>query len=189
MTDREDWKPGNMLYPCPVAMISTRGLDGKANIFTVAWTGTVCTNPPMAYISVRPERYSYKALIDTKEFVINLVTKDLTFAADFCGVRSGKDYDKFKLLKLTARDVDGMRAPAIDESPVNILCKVREVNKLGSHHLFIADVIGVSIDKKYMDDSSKFHLDWANLVCYSHGEYFSMGEPIGKFGYSVKKNK
>ena len=127
MNDREEWKAGNMLYPCPIAMISTRGLDKKANIFTVAWTGTICTNPAMAYISVRPERYSYKAICETREFVINLVTKDLTFAADFCGVRSGKDIDKFKHLNLTARDMTGISAPAIDESPVNIACKVKEI--------------------------------------------------------------
>ncbi len=189
MTEREEWKAGNMLYPCPIAMISTRGKDLKPNIFTVAWTGTICTNPAMAYISVRPERYSYEAIKTTGEFVINLVTKDLTFAADFCGVRSGRDYDKFKYLGLTARDVRMISAPAIDESPVNIMCKVKDIIPLGSHHMVIADVLGVSIDKKYMDDLGKFHLEWANLVCYSHGDYLLTGEKIGKFGYSVKKKK
>ena len=189
MTKREEWKPGNMLYPCPVAMISTRGIDNKPNIFTVAWTGTICTNPPMAYISVRPERYSYNAIKETGEFVINLVTDTLTFAADFCGVRSGRDYDKFKYLHLTERDVEGFKAPAIDESPVNIMCKVKEILPLGSHHMVLADVVGVSIDKKYLDDKKKFHLEWANLVCYSHGDYMLTGKKIGKFGYSVEKKK
>ncbi len=189
MREREEWKPGNMLYPCPIAMISTRGKDNKSNIFTVAWTGTICTNPPMAYISVRPERYSYNAIKETGEFVINLVTDTLTFAADFCGVRSGRDYDKFSYLHLTERKVEGFNSPAIDESPVNIMCKVKDILPLGSHHMVVCDVVGVSIDKKYLDDNKKFHLELANLVCYSHGDYILMGKKIGKFGYSVEKKK
>ncbi len=185
--EREYWKSGNMIYPLPVVMISTKGSDGKNNIFTVAWTGTTCTNPACAYISVRPERYSYKALCETKEFVINIVTKDLTKACDYCGVKSGRDVDKFKECNLTPIDSKYVSAPSIKESPVNIECKVKDIIKLGSHHMFIAEVLGVCVDRKYMDDANKFHLEDANPVCYMHGEYFTMGEKIGKFGYSVKK--
>lgn len=187
--ERDYWKAGNMIYPLPAVMVTTKGLDGKDNILTVAWCGTICTNPAMAYISVRPERYSYKALVETKEFVINLVTEDLVKSCDYCGVRSGRDIDKFKECNLTRLKLEGTDVFGIKESHVNIICKVKEVKELGSHHMFISDVIKVCVDNKYMDDTNRFNLDEARLITYSHGQYYKMGERLGKFGYSVKKNK
>lgn len=181
------WKPGNMVYPLPAVMVSCADKEGNSNIITVAWTGTVCTNPPMAYISVRPERHSYHMIKETGEFVINLTTKDLAFATDFCGVRSGRDFDKFTEMKLTKEQASVVAAPMIGESPVNIECKVREVMELGSHHMFLADVVAVHVDDKYMNENQKFELGKAEPVAYSHGEYYSLGELLGTFGYSVKK--
>ena len=174
---KELWKPGNMLYPLPVVMVSMADKNGKTNIITIAWAGTVCTNPPMVSISVRPERYSYPILKETGEFVINLTTKELAFATDYCGVKSGRDVDKFKEVK----------APLIQESPVNLECRVREILPLGSHHMFLADVAAVHADEKYMDEKHKFHLEKAEPIVYSHGAYLACGEQIGTFGYSVKK--
>lgn len=186
---KQNWKAGNMLYPVPAVMVSC-GRDGeKPNIITVAWCGTVCTSPAMLYISVRPERYSYDIIKDTKEFVVNLVTKDLTFATDYCGVRSGRDVDKFKEMNLTPLQSKYIAAPGIDESPVNIECKVKDIIELGSHHMFLAEVMGVTIDEKYMDEKGKFNLNDTGLVSYSHGEYFVLGEKTGSFGYSVRKKK
>lgn len=182
------WKPGNMLYPLPVVMVSMADQDGKPNIITVAWAGTVCTNPPMVSISVRPERYSYQILKETGEFVLNLTTKDLVFATDYCGVKSGKDINKFKEMNLTAVPGTEVNAPLIGESPVNIECRVREIKPLGSHDMFIADVLAVHADEQYMDENHKFHLEWAEPVVYSHGAYFTCGEQLGTFGYSVRKN-
>lgn len=181
------WKPGNMLYPLPVVMVSLADKQGKPNIITIAWAGTICTNPPMVSISVRPERYSYPILKETGEFVINLTTRELVYATDYCGVKSGRDIDKFKELNLTAVPGTEVSAPLIGESPVNIECRVREVKQLGSHDMFIADVVAVHADEKYMDDKQKFHLEQANPVVYSHGAYLSCGEQLGTFGYSVKK--
>ena len=183
------WKPGNMVYPLPAVMVSCADKDGNSNIITVAWTGTVCTNPPMAYISVRPERHSYKMIRETGEFVINLTTKDLAFATDFCGVRSGKDVDKFFEMKLTKESASVVSAPMIGESPVNIECRVTEVKELGSHHMFLADVVAVHVDDKYMNENQKFELGKAKPLAYSHGEYYDLGELLGTFGYSVKKKK
>lgn len=183
------WKPGNMVYPLPAVMVSCADKEGNSNIITVAWTGTVCTNPPMAYISVRPERHSYKMIRETGEFVINLTTKDLAFATDFCGVRSGRDVDKFSEMKLTKEQGSVVAAPMIAESPVNIECKVREVQELGSHHMFLADVVAVHVDDQYMDEKQKFELGMAGLLAYSHGEYYNLGKQVGTFGYSVKKKK
>lgn len=183
------WKAGNMIYPVPAVMISCGELEGKHNIITVAWTGTICTNPPMAYISVRPERYSYDIIKETKEFVINLTTEELTFATDFCGVKSGRTIDKFQELKLTPEKAQKVKAPLIKESPVNIECVVKQIIKQGSHDLFIADVVAVNVDEQYFDDKNKFHLEQTKPICYSHGEYFTLGKAIGKFGYSVKKKK
>ena len=157
------------------------------NIITIAWTGTCCTNPPMVYISVRPERYSYKIIEETKEFVINLTTKDLAYATDFCGVKSGKDVNKFKKLNLTPMPSRFVKCPSIMECPVSIECKVREIIKLGSHDMFIADVLGVTVSKEYLDEKGKFNLNKADLITYSHGESYTLGDYIGKFGYSVKK--
>ena len=152
------WKPGNMLYPLPVVMVSLADRDGRPNIITLAWVGTVCTNPPMVSISVRPERYSYPILKETGEFVINLTTKELAFATDYCGVKSGRDVDKFKEMGLTPIPASEVKAPMIKESPVNIECKVRQILPLGSHDMFLADVVAVHADEKYMDEKHKFHL-------------------------------
>lgn len=187
--DRQYWKAGNMIYPVPAVMVSCKKENEKPNIITVAWTGTCCTNPPMVYVSIRPERYSYEIIKETKEFVINLATKDLAYALDFCGVKSGKEIDKFKQMKLTPLDSKYVNAPSILESPVNIECKVKEILPLGSHHMFLAEVKGVSIDSKYLDENNKFNLNQANLVAYSHGEYYTLGELLGTFGYSVRKKK
>lgn len=183
------WKPGNMVYPLPAVMVSCADAQGNSNIITVAWTGTVCTNPPMVYISVRPERYSYQMIRDTKEFVINLTTKELAFATDFCGVRSGRDVDKFSEMKLTKEKASVVNAPMIEESPVNIECRVTEVKELGSHHMFLAEVAAVHVDDRYMDEKQKFELGKAEPIVYSHGEYFQLGDLLGTFGYSVKKKK
>lgn len=186
---KEIWKAGNMLNPVPAVMVSVADKDGNANILTVAWAGTICTNPPMLSISVRPERYSYHMIKETNEFVVNLTTKDLVKETDFCGVRSGRDVDKYKELGLTKSKMEHVSAPGIAESPVNIECKVRKIEELGSHHMFIADVVGVVVDDKYFDETNRFHINDTNLIMYSHGEYFALGEKLGKFGYSVKKAK
>lgn len=184
---KEIWRPGNMLYPLPAVMVSVADRDGRNNIITIAWVGTICSDPPMVSISVRPERYSYSILKDTGEFVINLTTKELAFATDYCGVKSGRDVDKFKEMKLTPIPASEVKAPLIAESPVNIECRVRESMPLGSHEMFIADVVAVHADRKYMDDNNKFDLDKAEPLVYSHGTYFGCGEPLGTFGYSVRK--
>lgn len=186
---KEIWKPGNMLYPLPVVMVSMADRDGKYNIITIAWAGTVCTNPPMVSISVRPERYSYPILKDTGEFVINLTTKGLTFATDYCGVKSGKDVDKFKELGLTPVAASEVKVPMIKESPVNLECRVRQVLPLGSHDMFLAEVVAVHADESYMDEQHKFHLEQAEPIVYSHGSYLLCGEQLGTFGYSVRKKK
>ena len=184
---KEIWKAGNMVYPIPAVMVTCRDKAGNDNIITIAWTGTICTNPAMAYISVRPERYSYNIIKETGEFVINLTTKELAYATDYCGVRSGRDVDKFKELALTREEPSEVSVPLIKESPVNIECKVVKIEELGSHHMFVAQVVAVHADKKYMDEKGKFDLSKADPIVYSHGEYYSMGEKIGTFGYSLKK--
>lgn len=184
---KQSWKPGNMLYPLPVVMVSCNRKGEKPNIVTVAWTGTICSDPAMVSISVRPERYSHDIIEETGEFVINLVIKDLTYATDYCGVRSGRDVDKFKEMNLTPLPSKMIDAVGIEESPVNIECKVVEVKKLGSHDMFIAEVVNVTVDDRYMDENNKFNLNDSDLVAYSHGEYFTLGEKIGTFGYSVRK--
>ena len=186
---KEIWKPGNMLYPLPVVMASMADRDGKPNIITLAWVGTICSTPPMVSVSVRPERYSYPILKETGEFVINLTTKDLVFATDYCGVKSGKDVDKFKEMHLTAVAADKIKAPMIGESPVNLECRVTQVIPLGSHDMFLAEVVAVHADERYMDEKHRFHLEKAEPVVYSHGTYFTCGEALGTFGYSVRKNK
>ena len=186
---KELWKPGNMLYPVPAVMVSCGREGEKPNIITIAWAGTICSDPAMVSISVRPERYSYPIIRDTKEFVINLTTKELAYATDWCGVKSGREIDKFKEMKLTADKAQTLEfAPIIVESPVNIECKVQDIVKLGSHDMFIAEVTGVQISSEYMNESGKFELNKLGLVAYSHGEYYEFGNKIGKFGYSVKKN-
>lgn len=184
---RELWKPGNMLYPLPVVMVSCGRPGERPNIITVAWTGTVCSDPVMLSISVRKERYSHQILKDTKEFVVNLVTENLVYATDYCGVKSGRDVDKFKETKLTPSSSCRIQTPGIQESPVSLECQIKQVTELGSHDLFLAEVVAVTVDKSYIDENGKFHLNDTGLVAYSHGEYFLLGEKLGKFGYSVQK--
>ena len=183
---KQTWKPGNMLYPLPAVMVSVTDGKGEDDIITVAWTGTICTNPPMVSISVRPERYSYHMIRETGEFVINLTTEDLAFATDYCGVRSGRDTDKFKDTGLTREAAQFVKAPLIKEAPVSIECKVKEIKELGSHHMFIADVLAVHADEAYMDEKNRFDLNKARPLVYSHGEYLGTGKKIGTFGYSVR---
>ena len=188
MEKKQVWKPGNMLYPVPVVMVSCGSKGGEKNIITIAWAGTICSDPAMVSISVRPERYSYDMIRDTGEFVINLTTKELAFATDWCGVKSGRDVDKFEAMGLTAAPGKVLKyAPIIGESPVNLECRVEQVLELGSHHMFIARIEDVMISEKYMNETGKFELNQIGLVTYSHGEYFVLGEKLGKFGFSVKK--
>ena len=185
--EKETWKAGNMLYPLPAVMVSVSDGEGNDNIITVAWAGTVCTNPPMVSISVRPSRFSYDMLRKTGEFVINLTTKRLVRATDYCGVRSGRNVDKFKELHLTAEASEKINAPGIAESPVNIECKVKQIMRLGSHDMFIAEVVAVNVDESLLDEKGTLHLSDADLIAYSHGRYYGLGDFIGKFGYSVQK--
>ena len=187
--EKETWKAGNMLYPLPAVMVSVSDGEGNDNIITVAWAGTVCTNPPMVSISVRPSRFSYDMLRKTGEFVINLTTEKLAYATDYCGVRSGRDVDKFQEMHLTPQPSEKVKAPGIAESPVNIECRVTQVLELGTHDMFLAEVVAGRVDDDYMDEKGRFDLNAADLVTYSHGEYFTLGKKLGTFGYSVAKNK
>ncbi len=187
MFEKEFWKPGNMLYPIPAVMVSCGRMEEKPNIITIAWAGTVCTNPAMVSISIRKERYSYDMIKESREFVINLVTKKLLRQADYCGVKSGREVDKFKEMKLTPMKAKEVSAPLIGESPVNIECVVKDILELGSHDMFIAEVVNVAVDKELMDQKGRFQLNQSGLIVFSHGEYFGLGELLGKFGYSVKK--
>lgn len=189
MTEKQVWKPGNMLYPVPAVMVTVQDAEGKSNIITIAWTGTVCTNPPMLYISVRPERYSYHMLEETGEFVVNMTTKKLAKAADYCGVRSGRDVDKWKETGLTPEKAQAVNVPLIAESPVNIECRVKEVLELGSHHMFLAEVLAVDVDESLLDMGGRLALEKAEPVVYSHGEYYGLSELMGTFGWSVRKKK
>ena len=186
---KEYWKPGNMLYPVPAVMVSC-GREGETpNIITVAWAGTICSDPAMVSISVRKERFSHSIIRDTGEFVINLVNKRLVRATDYCGVKSGRDVDKFKMAHLTREEASHVGAPMIKESPVSIECRVKEITEYGSHSMFLADVLAVHVDKEYMNEKGKFDLALANPIVYSHGEYYSLGKKLGTFGYSVKKSR
>lgn len=185
-----DWKPGNMIYPLPAVMVTVGSSPEEYNIITISWTGTLCTNPPMCYISVRPGRHSYPILIKNKEFVINLTTKDLAKATDWCGVKSGKDYNKFKEMGLTPGKASVVNAPIIEESPVHVECKVKDIISLGSHDMFIADVVNVKVDDAYLDPKTNaFDLSKALPISYAHGNYYNIGEHIGRFGFSVQKKK
>lgn len=186
---KQTWKAGNMLYPLPAVMVSVTDGKGQDDIITVAWTGTICTNPPMVYISVRPSRFSHHMLMETGEFVINLTTEKLTRATDYCGVRSGRDVDKFKETGLTREKAEFVKAPMIKESPVSIECRVTEVKKLGSHDMFLAEVLAVHADEEYMDENNRFDFNRARPIVYSHGEYLGIGKKLGTFGYSVKKRR
>ena len=186
---KELWKPDNMLYPLPVVMVSMADRAGKTNIITIAWAGTVCTNPPVVSISVRPERYSYPILKETGEFVINLTTRELAFATDYCGVKSGREVDKFADMGLTPLAAEYVKAPLIAESPVNIECRVRQILPIGSHHMFLAEVVAIDVDGKQIDEKGKFHLEQTKPIVYSHGEYYGLNELLGTFGYSIRKKK
>lgn len=181
------FKPGNMLYPLPVVLVSSKGLDGEDNVLTIAWAGTICSDPPMVSISVRPSRHSYQMIKDSKEFVINLTTKDLVFATDYCGVKSGKEVDKFKEMNLTKMGAQIVKAPLIKECPVNIECVVTDCIPLGTHDMFLAKVVAVTADDAYMDEHQKFHFSKADPIVYSHGEYYTLDKMLGTFGYSVRK--
>lgn len=185
-----NFKPGNMLYPLPAVLVSCGSMqDGETNLITVAWTGTVCTNPPKLYISVRPERHSYDMIRNSGEFVVNLTTRSMTRATDYCGVKSGRDVDKWKECRLTPIAADTVSCPMVEQAPVNIECKVDQVLELGSHHMFIADVTAVHVDEDLLDEKGTFHLEKAGLMAYSHGRYFDLGKELGSFGYSIRKRK
>lgn len=182
------WKPGTFIYPIPAVMV-TSGTMEKSNIMTVAWTGIQNTNPAIVYISVRPERYSYNLIKETKEFAINLTTKELAYATDWCGVKSGAKVDKFKEMKLTKQKANFVKCPLIEESPVSIECKVIEIKELGSHHMFVAEVLSIDADEKYIDEKGAFDISKCNLIAYANGGYYELGQKLGKFGYSVEKKK
>lgn len=185
---KESWKPGTLIYPLPAVLVSCGATPGEYNLLTVAWTGTVCTDPPMCYVSVRPERHSYGIIRRTGEFVINLTTRGLARAADWCGVRSGRDYDKFREMGLTPGKALKVAAPIVEESPVSIECRVRQVLELGTHDMFLAEVVAVQVDADYIDPATgRFCLERACPIVYSHGEYFALGEALGHFGWSVRK--
>lgn len=182
------WKPGTFVYPIPAVMVSCGTME-KSNIITVAWTGIINTNPAMVYISVRPTRYSYNLIKDQKEFVINLTAKSLTRATDWCGVKSGAKVDKFKEMKLHKEKASIVKCPMIQESPVSIECKVKEIKELGSHTMFIAEVVAINVDEKYIDNKGAFDITKCDLMAYANGNYLAMGKKLGKFGFSVKKKK
>ena len=185
-----NWKPGTMVYPLPAVMVSCGENREEYNIITIAWTGTICTDPPMCYISIRPGRHSYDIIKRTGEFVINLTTADLAYATDWCGVKSGRKFDKFKEMKLTPVQGEKVKAPIIEESPVNIECVVKEIKELGVHHMFLAEVVNIQATEKYMDpNNGKFELAAANPLVYVHGSYYQTGKRLGKFGFSVEKKK
>ena len=187
---KHDWKPGTMIYPLPAVMVSCGNEPSEYNIITVAWVGTICTNPAMCYISVRPERFSYPILKKNMEFVINLTNRELAYATDWCGVNSGKDHHKFEEMKLTPGKSTVVSAPLIEESPLCIECRVKEIVALGSHDMFIADVVNVCADTSHLNtETGKLELAESNLLVYVHGGYYELGEKIGKFGWSVEKKK
>lgn len=180
------WKGGALISPVPPVMVTCGTLE-KPNVITIAWTGILNTIPPKTYISVRPSRFSYQILKETKEFVINLTTTDLVRAADFCGVKSGRDCNKLELMNLTVQSASDVNAPLLEQSPVSLECRVTEIVPLGSHDMFIADIVAVNVAEELIDESGKLCLDKCNLVAYSHGEYFELGRKLGTFGFSVKK--
>ncbi len=188
MMAKKVWKSGTFIYPIPAVMVSCGNMD-NANILTVAWTGIINTNPAKVYISIKPERFSYGIIKDKKEFVINLTNKDLAYATDWCGVKSGAKVDKFKEMKLTKQKCKFVQAPAIKESPVSIECRVTQIIELGSHHMFMADVLSIDADEKYIDEKGAFDISKCDLIAYANGGYYQLGKKVGKFGYSVEKKK
>lgn len=185
---KDIWKPGTVIYPVPAVMVSCGTMEEK-NIITVAWTGTVNSDPAMTYVSIRPSRHSYQIIKERGEFVINLVTEQLAYACDACGVKSGRDIDKFAEMRLTAKKGEKVDAPIIYESPVNIECKVKQIIPLGTHDMFLAEVVSVQVSDEYLDETGKFHFDKAKPICYSHGAYYGLGKKLGTFGYSVRKKE
>ncbi len=184
------WKPGTMIYPLPAVMVSCGDIEGETNIITIAWTGITCTDPAMCYISIRPERYSFDIIKEQGEFCINLTTRDLAYATDWCGVKSGRDVNKFEAMELTPLPAHHIKAPLIGESPVNIECKVKQILPLGIHHMFLAEILAVHASTAYLDpETGAFDLNRAHPICYSHGKYYQTGAFIGKFGFSVEKKK
>ena len=182
------WKPGTMVYPLPAILVSCGSKEEDFNLITISWTGTINTNPPMLYVSIRPERHSYKIIKESGEFVINLTTKSMAFATDWCGVKSGKDYNKFKEMKLTAIPATHINCPMIAESPINIECRVTQIIPLGSHDMFMAEVINVHASSEFLDPiTGAFDMQKAELIAYSHGNYYELGQQIGRFGHSVQK--
>lgn len=185
---KQSWKPGTLIYPLPAVLVSCGASPEEYNMLTIAWTGTVCTEPPMCYISVRKQRHSYDIIRRTGEFVINLTTEEMARATDWCGVKSGSQVDKWQEMGLTPMTCDHVSAPIIAESPLSICCKVRQVIELGTHDMFLADVVGIEADERYIDpETGKFSLEKAHPIVYSHGEYFTLGKLIGHFGWSVRK--
>jgi len=182
------WKSGTFIYPLPAVMISCGTME-ESNIITVAWTGIINTDPAMCYISVRPTRHSYEMIKKTGEFVINLTTKDLAYATDWCGVKTGAKVDKFKEMKLTKEKANFVNCPMIKESPVSVECKVKEIRELGSHHMFVAEILGINADEKYINENGAFDISKCDLIAYSNGNYYSLGKKIGRFGFSVQKKK
>ncbi len=190
MANKQSWKPGTMIYPLPAVLVSCGETEDEYNMLTIAWVGTVCTNPAMCYISVRPERHSYPIIRRTGEFVINLTNEALARATDWCGVKSGKDFNKFTEMGLTAVRGEQVSAPIIAESPLSIECKVRDIIPLGSHDMFLAEVVNIQADEQYLDpETGTFDLAKAKLITYSHGHYYKLGEEIGRFGWTVRKKK
>lgn len=183
---RISFKPGTFLYPLPAVMVTSGDME-NSNILTVAWTGIVSSDPATTYVSIRKERYSYNIIKENMEFCINLTTEDLAYATDFVGVKSGKNIDKFKTLNLTKEKATIVKCPMIKESPVSIECKVIEIKEMGSHDMFLAEIVAVNVDEKYMDEKNKFDMDRCKIIAYSHGQYYSLGKKLGKFGFSVKK--
>ena len=182
------WKSGTFIYPIPAVMVSCGDME-NSNIITVAWTGILNTNPAMCYISVRPERYSYNLIKEEGEFAINLTTEQLAYATDWCGVKTGAKVDKFKEMHLTKEKAEHISCPLIKESPVSIECKVKEIRELGSHHMFVAEVLSIDADEQYIDERGAFDISKCHLIAYSNGGYYSLGKKVGKFGYSVQKKK
>lgn len=187
MSKKMNWKPGTMIYPLPALLVSCGDSPANYNLITVAWAGTICTNPAMCYISVRLERHSYELIKRNMEFVINLTTEEMAHSTDWCGVRSGRDYHKFDETGLTPSPAKCVKAPIVDESPLSIECRVKEIVHLGSHDMFIAEVLNVQADERFLDAEGKWHLEQSNPLVYLHGGYYGLGDFIGRFGFSVKK--
>ena len=184
---RQNWRASNMLYPVPAVLVGCRDEEGRDNLMTAAWAGTVCSDPVMVSVSIRKERFSHDIIENTGEFTISLTTTGLARATDYCGVRSGRDVDKFKEMKLTRLESAQIRAPGVAESPVVLECRVKQIARLGSHDMFVAEVVNVSVDERLLDGKGRLELEKADLIAYSHGEYFALGKKIGRFGYSVRK--